>query len=238
MTNMLNAYQPLTMWDVVHPSYWYPLTSLEQSLMDLNALSNVDMPVQTYCIMEAIPPSTSDEPDDFFRDLPVVAQGSPETKDVSTNADDKAQSFSYSYSSSSVADDKGCIVQSIRRRYEDASGRLKATHERRLPGKKVVTTWQKAGKDDEGKQDTICSEGTTKDEFDEEWKKTPFAKAKVQKTIGGEQTQEKICKPQEQPPLEGESKPAGEKVGEALKGAAAKVGEVLKDAAAKVTNSA
>ncbi|RLN99791.1 hypothetical protein DYB28_008677, partial [Aphanomyces astaci] len=43
--------------------------------------------------------------------------------------------------------------------------------------KKMVTTWRKQNKDDEGSQETICSQGVSKEEFEEEWKSTPFAKA-------------------------------------------------------------
>ncbi|CAK4140286.1 unnamed protein product [Aphanomyces euteiches] len=73
----------------------------------------------------------------------------------------------YSYSSSLVVD----------RRYEDANGRLKAVHERRVNEKKIVTTWRKPSKDDDGKHETLCSEGTSTEEFEKIWQESTFAKA-------------------------------------------------------------
>ncbi|ETV89933.1 hypothetical protein H310_15226 [Aphanomyces invadans] len=59
-----------------------------------------------------------------------------------------------------------------------ANGRLKAVHERELDGKSLVTTWNRATKDDEGTHETICSEGVASaEEFEGLWKDTPFAKA-------------------------------------------------------------
>ncbi|RHY52149.1 hypothetical protein DYB30_008510 [Aphanomyces astaci] len=167
----------MTTWDIVRPSYWYPMASLEQSLMELDAMADemrMAFPLRSYRLLSA--PSLTED-DDFFRDLPVATRDTQPSKEVS-GGDEESRAFSnYSYSSSSVVDDKGRRVQSIRRRYEDANGRLKAVHERLLPGKKMVTTWRKQNKDDEGSQETICSQGVSKEEFEEEWKSTPFAKA-------------------------------------------------------------
>ncbi|RLO03782.1 hypothetical protein DYB28_004649, partial [Aphanomyces astaci] len=56
------------------------------------------------------------------------------------------------------------------------NGRLKAVHEREVDGKTLVTTWNRATKDDAGTHDTICSDGAV-DAFEALWKDTPFAKA-------------------------------------------------------------
>ncbi|ETW04214.1 hypothetical protein, variant 2 [Aphanomyces invadans] len=179
---MFRYYQPMTTWDVVRPSYWYPMASLEQSLMDLDALADdmrMSWPLRSSRLL-VVPSSTDD--DDFFKDLPVASRETQASKEVSSgggeSTNEPSRAFSnYSYSSSSVVDDQGRRVQSIRRRYEDANGCLKAIHERHLPGKTMVTTWRKKDNDDKGNEETTCTEGVTKEEFEKEWKKTPFAKA-------------------------------------------------------------
>lgn len=84
----------------------------------------------------------------------------------------------YSFSNSSIVDDKGRRIVSTRRRYEDSSGRLKALHEREIEGKKMRAVWNRMHKDDEGKHETmICAGGGTPEEFEQAWKVTPFGEA-------------------------------------------------------------
>jgi hypothetical protein len=45
--------------------------------------------------------------------------------------------------------DKGRRVTSTRRRYENSTGRLKAVHDRQIEGKKLRSTWNRMGPDDE-----------------------------------------------------------------------------------------
>jgi|UniRef100_K3WPE2 hypothetical protein len=187
-------------WDLVRPRYWHPVASLEQSMMDLDRMADrmlfpsLGAPMFSHL--------SADEDDDFFNDLPVKSrdeqqkanaeQASTPTEghaniNTNTNANDSNsnsnqphQAFStYSYSTSSIVDDKGRRVVSTRRRYEDSTGRLKALHERQIEDKKLRTVWNRMSKDDEGQQDKICVNGTT-DEFEQAWKATPFGEAQTQ----------------------------------------------------------
>jgi len=105
----------------------------------------------------------------------------------STSSQPGDQSYSsYSYSSSTIFDENGHAVTSMRRRYEDSAGRLKAVHERQIDGKKVKSVWHKKSKDDKGKHKTIC-QATDADEFEEEWKKTLFGQAEDQRQVSSKQ---------------------------------------------------
>ncbi|KAI9992607.1 hypothetical protein PInf_018052 [Phytophthora infestans] len=97
---------------------------------------------------------------------------------------------SYTFSNSSIVDDKGRRVTSSRRRYEDSTGRLKAVHERQIEGKKLRTTWNRMDADDEGQHEAICSSGTP-DEFETLWQQTPFGEAQ-KKTIKDQQRQQQL----------------------------------------------
>jgi len=88
----------------------------------------------------------------------------------------------YSFSNSSIVDDKGRRVVSTRRRYEDSTGRLKAVHERQIEDKKLRAVWNRMHKDDTGAHDQICENGTP-EEFEAAWKQTPFGEAQEQKVI-------------------------------------------------------
>jgi hypothetical protein len=83
---------------------------------------------------------------------------------------------SYSYSYSTVLDHSGHRVGTARRRYEDSTGRLKATHEREIDGKKLKMVWQRSNTQDEGGHETVCSSGSP-EEFEKEWLETPFGRA-------------------------------------------------------------
>ncbi|CAK4080167.1 unnamed protein product [Aphanomyces euteiches] len=172
---------PASHWDLVRPTYWHPMASLEQSLMDLEALDQDMMlssfPLQPHHHLLSVPCTIDDE--EFFRDLPVAKDTTATIESVPPSTTPDKRAFSnYSYSSSSVVDDKGRRVRSVRRRFEDASGRLKAVHERTVDGKTLVTTWNKATKDDQGTHETKCLDDTTSpEEFEALWKETPFGKA-------------------------------------------------------------
>lgn len=238
-------------WDLVRPRFWYPMSSLEQSMMDLEHMSNLmsrsRFPFDMGNEMLAAPSNVDD--DEFFRDLPVllreqrpttqhrevatqpteketdnVAHDPTPTRDndpnkqtvkakvtTSTKASNKKQKqqsdssdssnvdadsqyrrafSSYTFSNSSIVDDKGRRVTSSRRRYEDSTGRLKAVHERQIEGKKLRTTWNRMRPDDEGQHEAICSSGTP-DEFETMWQQTPFGEAQ-KKTIKDQQRQQQL----------------------------------------------
>ncbi|EGZ19727.1 hypothetical protein PHYSODRAFT_285326 [Phytophthora sojae] len=250
-------------WDLVRPRFWYPMSSLEQSMMELEHMADVmtrsRFPFDAGSEMLAAPSNLDD--DDFFRDLPVLAreqrpatqhrrvaaaqpqtqaqtQTQPKTQSDTTSARDndpnKANSAkptvdvkttpsssargasgeqqaqhateragsndadnqqhhhhhqrafsSYSFSNSSIVDDKGRRVTSTRRRYEDSTGRLKAVHERQIEGNKLRTTWNRMGPDDDGRTEAVCSTGTP-EEFEALWQQTPFGEAQ-KKTIKQQQ---------------------------------------------------
>ncbi|KAL3673841.1 hypothetical protein V7S43_001530 [Phytophthora oleae] len=258
-----------TSWDLVRPRFWYPMSSLEQSMMELEQMS--DMMVRPRFLFDtcremsvtsqhADENSDSDD-DDFFVDLPVEArkykptalQLPPENEDegsmeISINKenchvnagtdmevdDDGSDNVtrsetksavsktasntvkaklkgkhqnkkhkkqlrndsykvtpgdghnfsSYSFSSSSVVDDQGRRVTTMRRRYEDSTGQLKAVHEREIDGKKMRTTWHRQNKEDEGKYESLCSNGGPED-FEVLWQQTPFGEMQ-KKTVKGQ----------------------------------------------------
>ncbi|KAE9288354.1 hypothetical protein PF008_g26166 [Phytophthora fragariae] len=107
-----------------------------------------------------------------------------EHKTTPSNPNANCRTFSsYSFSNSSVVDDKGRRVTTTRRRYEDSTGRLKAVHEREIDGKKLRTTWNRQSKQDEGHHESICSSGSP-EEFEALWQQTPFGEAQ-KKTVKG-----------------------------------------------------
>ncbi|EEY56835.1 uncharacterized protein PITG_10353 [Phytophthora infestans T30-4] len=61
-------------WDLVRPRFWYPMSSLEQSMMDLEHMSNLmsrsRFPFDMGNEMLAAPSNVDD--DELFRDLPVL----------------------------------------------------------------------------------------------------------------------------------------------------------------------
>ncbi|KAL4123842.1 hypothetical protein PRIC2_009688 [Phytophthora ramorum] len=142
-----------------------------------------------------------DDDNEFFKDLPVK-RPEQQTKAVleaatpSYSADNAAKKeeaaatpssgegtsapspsyTSYSYSYSTVLDNSGHRIGTARRRYEDSTGRLKATHEREIDGKKLKMLWQRSNTQDEGGHETICSSGSP-EEFEKEWTDTPFGRA-------------------------------------------------------------
>ena len=178
----------LSIWDRVRPNFWYPMASFEQSMMDFDRMA--DQMLATSFNRDFFHHQGRDEDDDeFFKDLPAKEQDKNKNKNKEQKQEHKQdnkredkqedRSFSsYSYSSSSVLDDKGRRITSRRRRYEDSNGRLKALHEREVDGKKLRTIWNRMQKDDEGKHDTICLSGSP-EEFEKLWQETPFAKAQT-----------------------------------------------------------
>jgi len=179
-------------WDLVRPTMWHPMSMLEQSMMDLDTMAN-QMLRSRFPLRESMfaPPSLRGD-DEFFRDLPVTERDQePATTQPEAQREGTRAFSSYSFSNSSVVDDKGQRVVSTRRRYEDSTGRLKAVHEREVDGRRLKTVWSRKSKDDQGEHHTICSDGSA-DEFEAMWKKTPFGLAQEKKqrelTEKGEKT--------------------------------------------------
>ncbi|GMF19478.1 unnamed protein product [Phytophthora lilii] len=288
-------------WDLVRPRFWYPMSSLEQSMMELEQMSDLMMrPRFPFGMQREVlgapnfmgdEDDSDDSGDDFFVDLPVVArkykptalqlevvpevspqqekdddeeevlmdvvcdchakadtdsstdmevddEGSEKQDQITFNTDHEKPSHekpskssnnsaktnrkakrqnknkkhnkqlrkhsykvspssersvsvppnaehstysSYSFSNSSVVDDKGRRVTTMRRRYEDSTGRLKAVHEREIDGKKLRTTWSRKSNEDEGTHESICSSGSP-EEFEALWQQTPFGEAQ-KKTV-------------------------------------------------------
>ncbi|ETO77997.1 hypothetical protein F444_06885 [Phytophthora nicotianae P1976] len=184
--------------DKVHPRIWSPFTSIEQSMMEFDRITNEMLrfsPFDIHSRLFMMPDAIIE--DEFFRDLPIqgTKQNHKRLTDNCTNSKEKNlkknrdivrkegnqptgdhHTFScYSFSNSTVMDAKGRQVASTRRRYEDSTGRLKAEHERQIEGKKLRRTWNRQNKDDGDHFESVCSSGTP-DEFEEMWKKTPFGK--------------------------------------------------------------
>ena len=144
----------------------------------------------------------STDDDDFFVDLPVAthkykptvfqrSENTPEKDQQASSAktlkgeeDSTNHTFSsYSFSNSSVVDEKGRRVATTRRRYEDSTGRLKAVHEREIDGKKMRITWRRQGNEDDGLHESICSSGSP-EEFEALWQQTPFGAAQKKSVKG------------------------------------------------------
>ncbi|KAG6957701.1 hypothetical protein JG688_00010851 [Phytophthora aleatoria] len=151
-------------------------------------------------------PKLHHDDDEFFKDLPIKkpeeatketleaatpdysASSSPEKEGTEAALDKKEPSTaaagtvphptysSYSYTYATVLDHSGHRIRSARRRYEDSTGRLKATHEREIDGKKLKMVWQRSNTQDEGDHETTCSSGNP-EEFEKEWIETPFGRA-------------------------------------------------------------
>jgi hypothetical protein len=185
-----------SMWDRVRPSFWHPMTTLEQSMLELDRMTSEMMSAPFHFAKSMVPRMHTDD-DDFFKDLVTPSEmkegkGKPQDGDKREKNIQKVgsagggQSYSsYSYSSSTILDENGHRVTSVRRRYEDSTGRLKAVHEREIDGKKVKSVWKRKEKLDEGDYKTL-TEATSEEEFEEAWKKTPFGKAESQRHVEGE----------------------------------------------------
>ncbi|EQC31546.1 hypothetical protein SDRG_10718 [Saprolegnia diclina VS20] len=154
------------LWEVLRPSSWHPLVSLEHSLHELKGFGR-DKIMYAAPHVPGATPSASEE-NEFFEDL---------TKDASDAISGDAQPFAnYSYSSAVIVDKDGKRLASIRRRYEDSSGRLKATHTREIGDKRVLTKWNRADHKDKGRYETVCDSGSA-DEFEKLWASTEFGSA-------------------------------------------------------------
>lgn len=137
-----------------------------------------------------------------LRPRSVSKTTSSSKRDVAEKTDAGCHTFSsYSFSNSSVVDDKGRRVTTTRRRYEDSSGRLKAVHEREIDGKKLRTTWLRQSKDDEGQHEAICSSGSP-EEFEALWQQTPFGEAQ-KKSVKGQLQSKSDVEKEVAPVLEG-----------------------------------
>ncbi|GAB9465715.1 hypothetical protein Gpo141_00003113 [Globisporangium polare] len=178
----------ISTWDRVRSSMWHPMATMEQSLMDVERMTSQLFSGNMFPSTHNILPRMRTEDDDFFHDLevnsPKEAPKSGQSKEKEhghqpqhKQAEKQANSFSsYSFSSSTVLDKQGHHVSTIRRRYEDSAGRLKALHEREIDGMNVKKIWKRKSPDDKGEHRTV-THGASVEEFEEQWKHTPFGQA-------------------------------------------------------------
>ncbi|KAL0591633.1 hypothetical protein ABG067_001234 [Albugo candida] len=169
------------------------MVSMEQSLMDFDLLAKQLLEFRPPASGIFINPSPPDD-DEFFGDiLPQSSQkqSKPEQSTSSPKRDDADLAYSsYSYSNSTVLDDSGRKISSVRRRYEDSAGRMKAVHERVIGDKKVKAVWKRKSKNEKGDQHTFLS-GAEMDEFENEWKQTVFGKAEEESRISTDNASQK-----------------------------------------------
>jgi len=180
-------------WDLVRPRHWHPMASLEQSMME-----DMDLMLRPPIMRSSSLLHDDTDDNEFFSDLPARgrggrnnatksptdaahpqqdATGAQDQQPQSEQGNDNNRAFSmYSFSNSSIVDDKGRHVVSTRRRYEDSTGRLKALHERQIEGQTMRAIWNRQHKGDEGHHEQICLNGTP-EEFEAAWKQTPFGAA-------------------------------------------------------------
>ncbi|TYZ56691.1 hypothetical protein PybrP1_005183, partial [[Pythium] brassicae (nom. inval.)] len=159
-------------WDLVRPSLWHPMSMVEQSMMDLDMMANQMLGSRFPMTQSMLATPSTREDDDFFKDLPVTErEQEPATTQPQAQREGTRAFSSYSFSNSSVVDDKGRRIESTRRRYEDSTGRLKAVHERAVGDKCLKTIWNRKKRDDEGEHRTLCSKGTP-EEFEKLWSST------------------------------------------------------------------
>ena len=182
----------LTPWDYVRPRRWYSMASLEQSMMDLDHMATEML--SHFPMRDQLLAAPGVEDDEFFKDLPVAEKDTQVDPKAEKENKKSTRAYSnYSYSSSSILDDKGKRVESVRRRYEDSNGRLKAVHERRVGDKTYRQVWNRKNKEDTGTHETICS--GQEDEFEKMWNDTALGKAAKKKELEEkkpEETQKKL----------------------------------------------
>ncbi|RLN58635.1 hypothetical protein BBJ28_00010412 [Nothophytophthora sp. Chile5] len=189
----------IPMWDRVLPSFWHPMVSLEQSLLDMEELTRLVFAPHFPPFPPDTMPKLHEYDDEFFKDLPVKASHEAAEKKTDEAKGDKDPSntkpkgetaraaeagtgtprpaySSYSYSYSTVLDSGGHRIGTTRRRYEDSTGRLKALHQREMDDKKLKTWWKRVNKADNGEHRTECTSGDV-DAFEKEWAQTPFGLA-------------------------------------------------------------
>ncbi|ETV82419.1 hypothetical protein, variant [Aphanomyces astaci] len=161
-------------WDLLRPSNWHPAAALEQSLLEGDKLER-----QLMKSLKLIPwgwnlEQLEKEEREFFQDFPDEYEGKA-TKEAAKDTTTTLPYANYSYSSAYLVDSDGRRVESVRRRYEDSTGRLKAMHARDVNGRKMLSKWNREQYSDKGTHEVKCSTGTP-EEFEELWQSTPFAK--------------------------------------------------------------
>ncbi|GAB9465714.1 hypothetical protein Gpo141_00003112 [Globisporangium polare] len=178
----------ISTWDRVRSSMWHPMATMEQSLMDVERMTSQLFPRSMLPFSGSLLPRMRMDDDVFFDDIEVNSPKEapkPELKDKAhqqqqQRGDNRAHSFSsYSFNSSTVIDKEGHRVSTIRRRYEDSSGMLKAFHEREIDGKRLKDVWKRKSPEDKGEH-RLVTHDTSAEEFEEQWKHTPFGHAEME----------------------------------------------------------
>jgi hypothetical protein len=177
------------------------MATAEQSLMEMDRIASQFFSRSLFPITRV-----REGEDDFFNDLTVKSSDEvPDPKKASgSDASDRSYS-SYSFSSSTVVDEEGHRVSTTRRRYEDSTGRLKALHEREIDGKKLKNVWQRKNASEKGEHHSMCI-GANADEFESQWKHTPFGQAEEEQQK--KQVSEGSAKDEDEAKRLGEEQPA------------------------------
>ncbi|ETW04252.1 hypothetical protein H310_04580 [Aphanomyces invadans] len=157
------------MWNLLRPSNWHPAAALEQSLLEGDKLERAMLNSLKLVPWGWNMEQLAKEEREFFQDIPDDYKGKEQNSKTTT-----LPYANYSYSSAYLVDNDGRRVESVRRRYEDSTGKLKAMHARDVNGRKMLAKWNRDQYSDKGTHEVKCSEGTP-EEFEELWKKTPFA---------------------------------------------------------------
>ncbi|KAF0700625.1 Aste57867_8803 [Aphanomyces stellatus] len=160
-------------WDLLRPSHWVPASIAEHSASK-RATTQEGIPSNVVGIpwgwnMDELAAANKA----FFADVPTkfhVADAM--TPPVACGI------ANYSYSSAYFVDKEGKRVQSIRRRYEDSTGRLKAMHTRTIQGTTMTSEWSREHYGDDGSHSASVTQGTI-GEFENQWRATPFGQAAV-----------------------------------------------------------
>lgn len=191
----------ISTWQPVQPRVWFPVSSLEQSMMELDDFVAALTPIPRSSDVELFKDMNDKE---FFKDLPgfeeklhMEMEQEAEEEEAVEEPKALANAYStYSYTSSFTTDKDGKRVESIRRRYQDASGRVKALTERRIGDQVLTEVWNKNGEEEKGTYKQKCLT-SSKDDFEKMWKETPFGKTQAKKALKEEET--KMAEEEEKP---------------------------------------
>ncbi|KAF0700626.1 Aste57867_8804 [Aphanomyces stellatus] len=159
-------------FDMLQPSHWVPATIADQATLERAMYARLaNLPSKIVGVPWGWNKDDKAKADkEFFEDLPTEFQ----VKDVPM----AYGIATYAYSSAFIVDEEGKHAQSIRRRYEDSTGRLKAMHSRKVEGITMTSQWDRVRRGDEGSYSASVTKGTVA-EFKETWRRTPFGQLGV-----------------------------------------------------------
>lgn len=159
-------------------------------MLEMDRMANQMLSSASFPLPRSLMPQRNED-DDFFKDLPSTSSNKnapPESQESKSTEHPGRAYSSYSFSSSTIFDERGHRFSTVRRRYEDSSGRLKAMHEREIDDKKMRDIWDRKRRDDEGEHSSMCTADSA-EAFEKEWKKNPFGEAEAVSRLSDQQTQ-------------------------------------------------